>query len=639
VTTFEDWKEMASIAQQPAPSNRNPGTCSRSQCLLVSLLLLTLVGWTFLPCLHNDFVNYDDPDYVTANAHVQGGLTWSGVQWAFSSRAAANWHPVTWLSHMADWQVYGGRAWGHHLTSVLLHGINAVLLFVVLRNLTGSLWRSLAVAVLFGVHPLRVESVAWVAERKDVLSGLFWLLTLWAYARYAQSRDQHSTLNTQHSTFNVRAGKWYGLALVLFALGLMSKPMVVTLPFVLLLLDYWPLGRMRGAEAGVRAGGRTVVRLALEKWPFFLLSAVSCAVTFLVQRHGGAMVLMAGQPFEARLENALVSYCRYLGKFFWPENLSVVYPVVDHWAGSAVILSLALLLGVSVFAVAVRRRFPYGLTGWYWYVGTLVPVIGLVAVGEQAMADRYTYVPMIGMLILLVWGAGDLIGHRRPQAGIAAGVAVVAALACIALTRRNIGCWRDGENLFRHAIAVTENNYSAHASLADALLAQRRFEEALAEAAEAVRLRPDSAESRNNLGANLARVGRLDEAIAQFQEATRLQPGYVQAHANLARALDDAGRLDDAIEEYRQVIRRQPDLVTPYNQLGIALAKRGRLDEAIAQFQTAIRLNPKDSSSHNNLGIALSQQGRAEEAIAQFREAVRLNPANESAQQNLRALQ
>jgi len=583
------------------------------------MILFAVVFWIFLPLLHNEFVNYDDPDYVTSNAAVQGGLTWGGVEWAFRSTQAANWHPVTWLSHMLDWQLYGGRPLGHHLTSVVLHAVNAVLLFLVLGRMTGSVWRSLFVAAVFALHPLRVESVAWVAERKDVLSTMFWLLTIWVYVRYAEESKVRSP----------KSKVLYCVTLMVFALGLMSKPMVVTLPFALLLLDFWPLERWKQ---------RKVWRLAVEKAPFFALAAASCVITFSAQQRAGAMVLMAGQPFEARFENAVVSYSRYLGKLFWPENLSVVYPVVDHWPTPWVAVSVVVLLGLSVLAVAVRRQYPYFLTGWFWYVGTLVPVLGLVAVGEQSMGDRYTYVPAIGVLILLAWGAYDLTKGWRHQAVTCQIAGMGAILLCIPVTRQQIACWRNSETLFRHAIAATERNYGACSSLGNALLAEGRVDEALDQFREAVRLRPDSVETHNNLGAALGRKGQVDEAISQFEEAIRLQPYFTEAHSNLAKALDDAGRLDEAVKEYQEVLKLKSDSLIARNSLGIVLAKKGLLDEAIRQFQAAIQMNPVDSSSHNNLGIALSQKGQAAEAIAEFREAIRLDPGNVSAQQNLNAV-
>jgi protein O-mannosyl-transferase len=621
---------MSRKEQSAAVVEGGGGVADGRRVILICLLLFGLVAVAFLPAIRNGFVNFDDPDYVTANGVVQSGLTWAGIRWAFQSTTASNWHPVTWLSHMLDSQLYAWRPWGHHLTSVLLHAANTLLLFLVLRRMTGAVWRSAFAAALFGLHPLRVESVAWVAERKDVLSTLFWLLTMGAYGRYAEFKIRSAKLKMGERI-------WFGAALVFFALGLMSKPMVVTLPFVLLLLDYWPLGRVSGPSGGI-SRRRIPLDLLLEKWPFFLLSAASGVVTFLVQKRGGAMVLMAGQPFEARLENAVVSYCRYLGKFFWPQKLSVIYPVVDHWPQSTVVLSLCLLLGISILAVLVRRRFAYVLTGWFWYVGTLVPVIGVVAVGEQAMADRYTYVPMIGVVVLVAWGVDDLTRRWRQRSMAMSAAAAGVIVMCLVLTRQNAGYWRSSETLFEQALAVTENNYGANSMLGTFLIAQGRLDEALGQFAEAARLMPDSAEARLNLGAALATVKRYDEAILQLQESLKRRPNEPGTHLNLGKAFEESGRLDEAIREYREAVRLNPGSVSGRNTLGVALAKQGLLDEAIGQFQEAIRLDPGDDSSHNNLGIALSQKGRLDEAILEFREAIRLNPDNASAQQNLKLM-
>ena len=554
--------------------------------IVVCVLLFGLVAWTFLPAVHNEFINYDDDVYVTGNAHIQGGLSLSTVEWAFKSMHASNWHPLTWLSHAADCEFYGLNPQGHHLTSVLLHAINAVLLFLALRRLTGAGWRSLFVAVVFGLHPLRVESVAWVAERKDVLSTMFGLLALLMYANYAE----------RARTKNPKCKVSYGLTLLFFAFSLMSKPMLVTLPFVLLLLDYWPLNRFRHESSW---------KLVREKAPFFLLMAASCAVTFVAQKRGGAMALMAGTPFGASLENALVSYGRYLGKLFWPENLAVYYPVVDHWPMQIVLLSSALLLGVSVASIAARRSHPYVVTGWFWFLGTLVPVIGLVAVGEQSMADRYTYVPLVGVLILVAWGAEEMTRRWRYQTFSLSAASVVVIVACIVLTRQNLGYWRTSETLFRHVIAVTGDNYSAHCNLGNALMGQGRTEEALSEFQTAAKLKPDSSENHCNVGVALANLNRLDEAIGEFQYAARLNPDNGLAHHDLGMALERKDQLDQATREYEEAIRLMPDYAPAHNSLGVALAKKGRLDKALTQFQAAVRLDPTFQPAQDNLKMAL----------------------------------
>jgi len=566
------------------------------QPVIACLLLFGLVIWTFLPALHNGFVNYDDDVYVTGNAHVQGGLTPDGIAWAFSSTEASNWHPLTWLSHMADCTFYSLNPEGHHFTSVLLHAINTVLVFVWLRRMTGAGWRSLFVAAIFGLHPLRVESVAWVAERKDVLSTLFGLLALMAYTRHA------GQFKIQNSKFKIS----YALALVFFAFSLMSKPMLVTLPFVLLLLDWWPLQRMQNVKCKIQ----NFRMLLLEKIPFFALAAVSCTVTYIAQKNGGAMVLMAGQPFPARVENALVTYGRYLGKLFWPENLAVVYPVADHWPSLVVLLATALLLAVSLASISLHRSHPYLLTGWFWFLGTLVPVLGLVAVGEQAMADRYTYFPLIGVLLMIAWGAEELTRRWRHQTIVLTAASLVIVGTCMLLTRQNIAYWKNSETLFRHVIAVTDDNYSAHCSLGNALTSAGRPDEALVEFQTAVALKPDSAENHCNIGVALANLNRLDEALAEFQTAVKLNPANGLAHHNLGMALEQKNQLEPATREYEEAIRLLPNYAPAHNSLGVALAKQNRLEEATAQFQTAVKLDPSLAAAENNLKMALQLKGQ-----------------------------
>ena len=560
------------------------------QAIVVCILLFGLVVWTFLPAIHNEFINYDDNLYVTANGHVQQGLSLSNIGWAFGSVDASNWHPLTWLSHMADCEFFGLNPQGHHFTSVLLHAINAVLLFLTLRRMTGATWRSLFVAAVFGLHPLRVESVAWVAERKDVLSTLFGLLTLLTYTVYAER------FRSQNPKFKI----FYGLALMFFACSLMSKPMLVTLPFVLLLLDFWPLNRFKHGSA---------CRLTREKIPFFLHAAASSAVTFAAQKHGGAMVLMAGIPFGTRCENALVSYCRYLGKLFWPENLAIIYPATDHWPVQIAVLTGAFLLAVSVASIIMRRSHPYLATGWFWFLGTLVPVLGLVAVGEQAMADRYTYFPQIGVLVLMTWGVAEMTHRWRYQAFGLSAMSVAIIVTCILLTRQNIVYWKNSETLFRHVIAVTSDNYSAYCNLGNALMTQGRLEEALNAFQTAAKLRPDSPENLCNVGVALAEMGRMDEAIVEFQDAVRLNPDYGLAHQNLGMALERKDQLDQATHEYEEAVNLMPDYAPAHNSLGVALAKKGRLDEAVIQFKEAIRLDPSLLAARDNLKMALELKG------------------------------
>jgi tetratricopeptide (TPR) repeat protein len=671
------------------------------------IVLFGLVFWVFLPALNNGFVGYDDPAFVTANDSVQQGLSWEGIQWACSSVVAGNWHPVTLLSHMLDCELFGLGPRGHHLTSVLLHAFNAALAFLALRQLTGATWRSWIVAVLFGVHPLRVESVAWVAERKDVLSTTFWMLTLWAYARYAQKKSevrsrnpevrsqksevrgvrdevssfkiqvsggetskakisapniQHSTFNSQLTTHNSRFSSLpdYWLALLFFVLGLMSKPMLVTLPFVLLLLDYWPLNRVLGGRyqvSGIRyqgAGGETPVAklptsnsqltthnccfssllpLLVEKIPFFVAALAMSIATFLVQKSSGAV--MDNVDLAARLQNAVVSYCRYLGKLLWPVDLAVFYPYPSHWSMGVVLVAIVFVAGVCWLALKWRVERPYFGVGWLWFLGTLVPVIGLVQAGEQSMADRYSYVPSLGVLVMGVW-AMDEAARRLRYGRIAASALLAAAVAgCIHLTRAQIACWRDSETLFRHAIAATSMNYIAYNNLGVTLDKQGRHEEAVGQFSRALKTSSGNYLARNNLGVALDRQGRFDEAIEQFREALREKPGYAEAHKNLGIVLDETGRREEAIVQFKEALKSKPDYAEAQDAWGTVLARQGDLDQAIQHYREAVRLNRSYGDAHYNLGLALGRSKRLPEAVAEFRRAIACKPSSVDAYNNL----
>jgi protein O-mannosyl-transferase len=589
---------------KPIPTSAAAPALARSRFpvwLMAALLGLATLA-LYWPTLRHDFVNYDDDIYVTANLHVQQGLTWGNLKWAFINPVGPNWHPITMLSHMLDCQMYGLKPWGHHLTNMLLHAVNTMLVFLLLRDLTGAFWRSALVAALFGWHPLHVESVAWVAERKDVLSALFGLLSLWFYVRYAQAKSAIGN---------------YLLALLFLALGLMSKAMLVTWPFVMLLLDYWPLGRFAPSK---------VWRLVREKIPFFALAGLSSVVTYAVQQQGGAIASGETLPLFARGGNALISYCRYLGKLCWPTDLAVFYPYTGHWPLAEVLLAGGLILGITVLLFLQRRRYPFMLMGWLWFVGTLVPVIGLVQVGEQAMADRYSYLPSVGWFILVIWGAYELTLGWRYQVMALSAAGGVAIVLCMALTRQQLGYWQDGETLFRHALAVTENNFLAHNDLGIALGKQGHLDEAISQFEEAIRLKPDFGEAHYNLGAALSKQGHLDEAIPQFQEAIRLKPDYAKAHNNLGNVLSMQGHFDKAIPQFQEAIRLQPDLANAYYNLGNALAAKGRFDEAIENYHQAIQINPNFFLALNNLGMALADKGRFDEAVESYDKAIRINP-------------
>ena len=519
-------------------------------CLLVAMTLLVFHG-----VLGNGFVEYDDNHYITENPIVQAGLTPESIRWAFTDSHTGYAHPLTWLSHMLDCQIWGLNPRGHHLTSLILHVVNTLLILLFFSRVTKDFWKSWFVAALFAVHPLHVESVAWVAERKDVLSGCFWALTLIAYAAYAEKRNPAR----------------YLAVLLLFALGLMAKPMIVTLPFVLLLIDYWPL----------RRECRLAVLVA-EKVPLLVLSAASCVVTYLGAKNSGTVMSLVGVSFFGRVSNAVVAYVSYLVKMVWPYGLAVYYPLQSAqplWLAAACALFLVV---VSAWAVYAWRRRPYLLVGWLWFLGTLVPVIGLLQVGGQAMADRYTYIPLIGVFVMIVWSVPDFRGR------CAAGALILVALMALATVQ--VGYWRDSVSLFRHALAGGGNtsiiNY--------------------------------------NLGVALAKQGRNKEAIVEYREALRLFPGYAEAHSNLGDALYAIGDLAGAIQQYREAIDLNPELAAPRGGLGVVLAMQGHVDEALPHLLKAVALEPSNIEYQCNCARALSDSGRYAEAVTHYRQALSL---------------
>ena len=617
----------------------------RGKVIFLCFLLFGLVFWTFLSSLHGGFIDIDDGVFINRNSHIH--LTWANLAWAFCNPMAANWHPLTSWSFLLDHQLYGLKPWGYHLTNVLLHAFNTVLVFLVLRRMTGATWRSLMVAGLFGLHPLRVESVAWISERKDVLSVAFWMLTLWAYTRYAQERSRvepSSLCSTAPRSRESSAGSSslaldprrlsldYCLALVFFALSLMSKPMVVTLPCVLLLLDYWPLARC--SRQNLRG-------LLVEKAPFFLLSAIMSGVTYVIQRNAGAMsTIFTGLSlsFGARLENALVSYGRYLGKLFWPVDLCAHYPHPGYWPTQKVLFAGLLVLGLSVLGFVMRRRQPYLLTGWLWYLGTLVPVIGLVQAGSQSMADRYSYIPSIGILMVLVWGACQMTKSWHLQGIFLGTTGGVLVLACIVLTRHQLGYWKDDVSVWQRAVAVTENNDDGHNCLGRAWFSQGRMDEAIHEFQEVIRLNPGFAEAYYSLGHSFAAKGQLDEAIAFYQKALEIRPDYVVAHDSLDSLLLQKGQADQVMIHCQKALELEPDNETAHINLGSALLQKGRVDEAIIHYQKALQIKPDYAEAHINLGFALFQKGNVDEAIVHYQKALEIQPDYVAAHNSLGSL-
>jgi len=552
----------------------------RPRFICLALVLVTTL--VYLPVHRHGFLVFDDNLYVTENHVVQEGLTVQGTRWAFTTLHASNWHPVTWLSHMTDCELFGLDAAAQHFVNVLFHGVNALLLFLLLLRLTQRLWPAAFVAALFAWHPLHVESVAWIAERKDVLSTLFALLTLWFYAGYAAGGK-----NKARDCL---------LALVCFALGLMAKPMLVTLPFVMLLLDWWPLGRVPASAAKPETRNPKRASLLLEKLPFFLLTLASCVVTFIAQRTE-AVLTFEQHPFALRLGNALVAYAQYLWKTLWPAKLAVLYPLPAQLPAGQVAAATIVLAGISWFAWRGRRERPYLLVGWLWYLGMLVPVIGLVQVGGQAMADRYTYLPLIGIFIAIAYGAADLIARRRMKPALVSAAALVVLAGNIAATEWHLRFWKDSESLFTRALAVTGYNAVAHINLGVALEQQGRREAALAEYRSALRIDPKHAQAHNNLANLLAELGQRDEALAEYGEALRLNPGAPLAHANLGTLLAELGRFDEAMDEFTEAARLAPEDPRPHYLMGKATLRRGQSAEATGHLRNALRLNPNEVQS------------------------------------------
>jgi tetratricopeptide (TPR) repeat protein len=539
---------------------------------------------------------------------------------------------VTWFSHILDYQLYGLHAKGHHLTNLFFHIANSLLVFLVLSRITGAIWPSAFVAAMFAFHPLNVESVAWAAERKSVLSTSFWLMTMWTYIHYVEK-----------PTF-----KRYGLVFLFFTLGLMSKPMLVTLPFVLLLLDYWPLRRFKfeqerdGNETLAKNTARRseVFQLVLEKIPLFFLSALFSIVTYIAQKNFGNINYMENLTFSTRLINAMVSYLDYLGKMVWPSGLSILYPhpanTLAVWIG---ILCGMALVGITIISIRFIKKVPYFVVGWFWYLGTLVPVIGIVQVGRQAMADRYTYIPLIGVFIIIAWGVPELISKWRYKEKVLPISVGIIIFALLITTWKQVGHWKSSITIFKHAISVTDNKYpsfaSAHYNLGIALSTDRKNEEAISHYKMAIKINPDYPGAYNNLGAVLAAEGRNEEAISHYKMAIGLKPDLASTHYNLGSALLNKGMTSEAISHYKMAIKLNPDYTEAYNNLGSALAVEGKIKEAISHYKMAIGINPDHADTYNNLGVILFAKQKNEEAIYNYKVAIKLNPDFAKAYNNL----
>jgi tetratricopeptide (TPR) repeat protein len=573
---------------------------------------LLIVG-VYASVRHFQFVNWDDPEYITDNPHVLGGLAWQSVKWALTTGSTPYWHPLTWISHLMDVQFFGVTAGAHHVTNVVWHIANTLLLFGVLRQMTGAVERSAWVAALFAVHPLHVESVAWIAERKDVLSTCFWLLTIGTYVAY------------------VRRPQWprYLGVVGLFALALMSKPMVVTLPIVLLLLDQWPLQR----------ASESALSRVYEKLPLFGLAAATGVATVVIQARVGAVASLGVLPWRVRAAHAIVGYVAYLGQTIWPTHLAAFYPL--RVSSPGIVLAAALALGaITATAIRSRHRCPYLLVGWLWYLVTLAPVIGLVQAGEQAMADRFTYVPLIGLLLIVAWGVPDLASRWPFGRALVRPAAFLTVVLCAVIARAQVGYWSDSVTLWQHAANVTEANYIAHEKLGEAFRDRGDLPAAEAEYTLALAVAPANsplydAAIHNDLGFVLTREGKTREAAAQFALAVSLRPTFAEAQNNFGNALAAAGRLPEALDHYREALRLKPDFADALVGEGGVLLRQGHAAEAASAYREALRLQPDLAEAHNGLGAALALAGDEDQAVAQYQEALRLKPALATAHVNL----
>ena len=573
-------------------------------CLVLGLGTIAL----YSPAFTFGFVNLDDQIYVTANPHVNRGVTANGLEWAFQAGYASNWHPLTWLSHMVDSQIFGPRAWGHHATSLVLHALNSVLLFLVLRRMTGAFWRSAVVTAFFAWHPLHVEAVAWIADRKDVLSGFFWMLALWAYLRYTEN----SKSQIPNSKF------FYALALVFFALGLMAKPMLVTLPCILLLIDWWPLGRLRfGAappeEAKEAKGPATpgIAFLLIEKIPFVLLSIASCVITVIAEHREEVSSVAARLPFKVRFITAGVSYFRYLEKTVWPSDLGSTYPFVFHrpkWELAGIAL---VLLGISVLAIGFRKSRPYWLMGWLWFVGMLVPTLNLIFSGAQPMADRYMYLPSIGLLILICWDASDLAGQWRWGHIVLGSLCGVALAECCIASSLQLQYWRN-EGTLLSRIAEPESNFMGHAKYASFLMRRNQLPEAQAECEKAISIMPGYAPLQAELGDIFLVEGKYEAAIEEFRFVQKLDPGMVGIHLPWGRALLGEKHMDAAVAEFKTVLNAEPKNFEAYNYLGETFAIAGKPNAAVEEFRRSLALQPNQPELLNNLAWILATDPRPE---------------------------
>jgi cytochrome c-type biogenesis protein CcmH/NrfG len=582
-------------------------------CVYSVLILSTLL--VFWQVRNFNFLGYDDNSYVYENPFVLNGLTKNSVIWAFTTTYSANWHPLTWLSHMFDCQFFDKNPGRMHLVNLFLHLANTLLLFTVFRKMTGKLWQSAFVAAAFALHPMHVESVAWISERKDVLSTLFWLLTMYAYVRYVEIGADFQPAQTRPGLSRTKLRKWfsYVAALVFFALGLMSKSMLVTLPFVLLLLDYWPLNKIRNPLSKIR-------NLLLEKIPFFVLAGLSCVITFLAQRSGSAIAGAGILSLIDRIANAFLSYARYLGKLFVPKNLAVFYPfdssAIQTWQ---VVMCVLLLIVITILVIYFGRNRKYLPVGWFWYVGTLVPVIGFVQVGAQAYADRYTYIPYTGLFIMLAWDLPEILTkwqYRKFALNISTAL-VLAVLGMVSY--RQVGYWKNNYTLFLHAVEATNDNAVAYNNLGNACLEFGRYQDAVESLKQALKIKPGFVNAYLGLGMAYVNLGKYQDAIEAYQQVIKIRPDLMEAYLNLGAVYRNVGRWQEAIETYREALRIKPDFAEAYFNLGNACLDLDQYKEAIDAFRQAIRIKPYYVDAHFNLGIAYLAAGDKYSAIEEYK--------------------
>ena len=576
--------------------------------LLITFILILLTLVVYWQVKDFNFAGYDDELYITENSHIQPGITFESLKWAFTTFDAGNWHPLTWLSHMFDIELYGLNPMGHHWTSLQIHIASTLLLFLILQQMTGALWKSAFVAVLFALHPLHVESVAWVAERKDVLSAFFGMLTISAYIMYVKKRNFLR----------------YSLVFIFLSLGLMAKPMLVTLPFVLLLLDFWPLERLKYYSPKQSS---KLFSLILEKIPLFIPVIISSVLTVLAQKEVGALYSFEALPVKTRIANAFVSYADYIIKTIWPQNLAIFYPhpfgMLSLWY---VFLAALLVAVISFFSIRSFKQHPYVAVGWFWYVGTLVPVIGLIQVGAQGMADRYTYIPLTGLFIIAAWGMPDLLKKWHYNRIILVIFSIIIIFAFSTRSYFQIRHWENSTAVFKNAVKVTDNNWLAYNNLGLALMRDGELNDAVLNYKKALQIRPDYLIALDNIGLALYRLEKFEKALFYYSKALKIDPKHAGVHNNIANVLTALGKLEEAIKHYKKAIIIDPEFAEAHYNIANVLATQEKLDKAIFYYESAIKKDSEYSAAHYNLGCILLKKEEHKEALANFAQVIKINP-------------